>query len=845
MSEYKPYKYNGKTLLIERYLILGEQECRESEYDVFDMQVDSMAQNCMDKVVSDGYSDFEIFNDLNRENYNSFKYYKNPKNKKIFMYSEVFSETKTKILLNVQTSKSKSKLWVNGECLMISQDWTYIYLTAILNKGKNTILFEEFSPEEFTMFSIQIRNHKFEMSDDVRALSNMGHLTQPDPLIFISESVYRSTESTYRFMYMKNGGSLKKYYIVDIHDSLYAFEKKMAAKLDEVVEINIEELRDLGPETLRHEWIGCYLKDKNDNDVIAGPCIFLKDCSERAIETDAQLRSVTKELHPAIYANAMGLSNRLNAALKNNNLPDAYWSAAEAVQMLNQLKSGNHLHDFYKYPGTHSFFIHSKLDNSYIQMNARIPGDYDKSKAYPVFIALSTGNTGWFSTWIDGAKLNESYLCFDVTGRGFTGGSYIGEASTLEIIDWIKQNYKIDEDRIYLLGQSNGGFATWALAQNHPDIPAAIFPLIGYPQIDTVDNISNIPVYQMVSQKDHVFKGRKNEVNQKIYKYGNYYETRFKEMIHNSLLYYIGHKGVLAEMLKAKRNQYPQQIVYSTCRNRHLESFWIKLHGIERGKKFAKIKANIESNHTIRIAVSGASGLTVTLLPQIQTNSFNVVINGKSFHYENSNKSRVHFIRKKAWEPSEETNIIDYRKGTGLLDIYMDSMRIIIPAGAKEKIKNVAENFSKPSSNGAYPEMVITKYPVYENDGLLDNIFEHNLILLETDEQPNPYIKQFSERLPVQYDKNGYTYKGHCISGDYVIMQIIPNPYDNRRTLLVISTNNEKLLRKHILLRKVILPTYINGIHPLWNNELLIFNGESYLAAYETNDDLSPIKLGR
>ena len=31
MAEYKPYEYKGLTILIERYLVLGEQECGENE----------------------------------------------------------------------------------------------------------------------------------------------------------------------------------------------------------------------------------------------------------------------------------------------------------------------------------------------------------------------------------------------------------------------------------------------------------------------------------------------------------------------------------------------------------------------------------------------------------------------------------------------------------------------------------------------------------------------------------------------------------------------------------------------------------------------------------------------
>ena len=196
MPDYQPYEYKGKTMLIERYLILGEQEYGENEYDVFDLKLNPIACEGIEKVAANGYSGFKFYDELDRGHLNAFKFYENPQNKKIFLYSEVFSKTKTKILLCIQGNKSKSKLWVNGKCLLVHQIWMYNYLTCTLNKGKNTFVFEEFSPETDTIFSIQLRNYKFEMSGDIRALSNVKHLVQVDPLMIVSEPCYRPTEST-------------------------------------------------------------------------------------------------------------------------------------------------------------------------------------------------------------------------------------------------------------------------------------------------------------------------------------------------------------------------------------------------------------------------------------------------------------------------------------------------------------------------------------------------------------------------------------------------------------------------------------------------------------------------
>jgi predicted esterase len=46
-----------------------------------------------------------------------------------------------------------------------------------------------------------------------------------------------------------------------------------------------------------------------------------------------------------------------------------------------------------------------------------------------------------------------------------------------ELLEDLKKRYRVDEDRVYLTGLSMGGFATWELAEKHPEEFAAIAPL--------------------------------------------------------------------------------------------------------------------------------------------------------------------------------------------------------------------------------------------------------------------------------------------------------------------------------------------------------------------------------
>ena len=842
MNEYKAYNYQNKTLYIEKYILLGEQHCRSTEYNLFDTQLDTFAVEKINDIAENRYENYELFTDQNDELLNSFKNYPQSESKKVFLYTEVSSKTKTKIIVNIMCSKW-GKFWVNGKCLSIHHyDWANpYYVTVYLRKGKNVFLLEQYSPKESSLFSIQLRNYKFEMSNNFKALSNVGSNLQINPLILINQDLYNVSDIKYKFMYMKNDNeTYDENYKIDIYDSHTGFVRSLNANINDVVEIDIAELRYLHKETLRHEWFGCTFKTKDKRDFTTGFCVILNDFDERRLEINNLAIAYGNELPLEIHESIQGRLIRQIHAFNSKDTNSLYWYTWQLKDIISWIENGSYPYNYFKKPGVQEFYIHSDLDDCSIRMLAYIPQNYDQNKSYPIILALSTGNDGWFCWGPIEENITEPCICFDVTGRGFTGGSYIGETSILQILDWIKANFMIDEERIYILGQSNGGYATYSIAQKYPHLAAAIYPHIGYPYMETVRNLLNTPTYQTVSSKDHVFSGHEYEVKNAINKYGNYHQYDFNEMNHHSFIQYIYHKDILNSMLKIKRNLFPENIFFVTEQNRYLESFWIRLHGIKKKYISAKIKANIINNKLIKIYVRGTNGITVKIPPQMEREFFIICINNKEFVFKQSTGDKLIFIKDMKWIITEHELPVDYRKGTGILDVYLNNMRIILPENETAILRKTAESFAKPFTSGTDP-VVYTNYPIYRDDDVPRHIFAHNLILLDMLEN-NQYIKRLKDKLLVHYDDNGYEYNGTRVDADYVIMQVVPNPYNDTLSILIISANNENLLKRNLFTRKVVLPFYANGIHPYWNNEALIFDGKKYWGIYERGVDIEEIK---
>lgn len=82
----------------------------------------------------------------------------------------------------------------------------------------------------------------------------------------------------------------------------------------------------------------------------------------------------------------------------------------------------------------------------------------------------------------------------------------------MQILEYVKEKYPVDNKRIYLTGLSMGGFGSWALAQENPDTFAAIVPICGGGKTDTICRLKNKPIWAFHGQKDKVVPQEKSKI---------------------------------------------------------------------------------------------------------------------------------------------------------------------------------------------------------------------------------------------------------------------------------------------------------------------------------------------
>ncbi|PYR19425.1 MAG: hypothetical protein DMF98_24665, partial [Acidobacteria bacterium] len=145
-----------------------------------------------------------------------------------------------------------------------------------------------------------------------------------------------------------------------------------------------------------------------------------------------------------------------------------------------------------------------------------VPTTYTGTKAFPLIVALH-GLGGTEDAFFENYErklppLAEQHGYILAASLGYrVDGSYgwglgtapadpltkrtqeLSEQDVMQMLQHVRQHYRIDENRIYLMGHSMGGIGTWKIAAKYPDIWAAIAPISGSGAPATLERIRHIP----------------------------------------------------------------------------------------------------------------------------------------------------------------------------------------------------------------------------------------------------------------------------------------------------------------------------------------------------------------
>lgn len=136
----------------------------------------------------------------------------------------------------------------------------------------------------------------------------------------------------------------------------------------------------------------------------------------------------------------------------------------------------------------------------------RYPGVVEEAerRGYIVVAPYGYNERGWYGS--QGAIMTDAFSLMFGSGDDPKNLGELSERDVLNVLEIVRKEYRVDENRIYLSGHSMGGAGTLYLGATYPDIWAALAPMsTGLPgKPATMEAMKHIPVMLIAVEKDGV-----------------------------------------------------------------------------------------------------------------------------------------------------------------------------------------------------------------------------------------------------------------------------------------------------------------------------------------------------
>jgi predicted esterase len=252
---------------------------------------------------------------------------------------------------------------------------------------------------------------------------------------------------------------------------------------------------------------------------LATPVYALSGLDEALAETERRLAPI--DGHDSAKATVRYPFDRALQVNLGTLEPERYdfGAAVDAsMKLLAELEAGRN--PLYGATGDHERHYWFEEAREIMPYRILVPGDYDGSRPYPLIVALhGMGGTHDTLFEMDGGILPKAteaggYILASPMGYRRGGGygsnrvegaqasptrrrlTHLSYLDVMNVLELVRDEYEIDDNRIYLMGGSMGGGGTWRIASRHPEIWAAIAPIcagIMLPEVD-LEGMRHLPV---------------------------------------------------------------------------------------------------------------------------------------------------------------------------------------------------------------------------------------------------------------------------------------------------------------------------------------------------------------
>jgi pimeloyl-ACP methyl ester carboxylesterase len=275
-----------------------------------------------------------------------------------------------------------------------------------------------------------------------------------------------------------------------------------------------------------------------------------------------------------------------------------------------------------------------EIDDSPQFCRAYLPAGYDPAKRWPMIVNLhgyNAENPPYVRWWSVDQRHDEWADRFGVIviypmGRYNTGYRGIGDADVVRCIELAKEQFSVDEDRVYLTGYSMGGGGTWHVGTRHPDLFAAIGPYYGGWDYHTgmdeaalqrltprerfqmerdssfaqAEQLLTLPIWVLHGDADPLVNPDESRYAVRMLERWGY-DIRYREVpggVHGPIG---GEEDLYRWFLSHRRDPYPKQVRVRSGDLKGASAYWVTVIQQEKPFAFIEVEAEVLSPNSIRL----------------------------------------------------------------------------------------------------------------------------------------------------------------------------------------------------------------------------------------------------
>lgn len=418
----------------------------------------------------------------------------------------------------------------------------------------------------------------------------------------------------------------------------------------------------------------------------------------------------------------------------------------------------------------------SEADGAEVVFGIQTPPKSGEFDTYPLVVVLNGGPR---------VSPNEKFPHFQVrpSRNRIWGYRTISTFDAMQVIAFMKRNYPIDLDRVYLVGSSAGGSGVMHLASCFPDEFAAVLPLIAAGNNYPLQNFTNLPVAFHHGDRDWTSAICNARVQtQRMQTLGC--PTILKEYPGAGHGVPGPHEPLMAWLFEQRRNPAPR-IIRHDCETPSLgRSYWLRINEFHDPHQRGTVDASINGSAvTIRPQNIVALSLKLNLLPDVET----VRIGASEFllseHY------RFHDGRWRIADALEKPQIRPYDAG-GAANLYQgEPLLIVYGTGGNhaKQLRAAAQNLA--AYGGPIHTTMRLRFPIVADSELTkEQQARCNLVLIGKPED-NSVTKVLSPDLRASIEENELVVADRTPLklDDHVLGLLHPNPKHSDRLIYILA----------------------------------------------------------